>query len=225
VTSKNEPAGPPGGTLHVGGGGYTCPTVYFFFDGTRVGSDSPDAAGQVSEGGISVPGDAGKGPHRVTASCEASGTAVLQASSFQVLPVAVHRPALVTSLPLPSQVSLDPGGMLASAGIALGAIALIAFPYELFNSTMEETYDEIRSWFGMGPRGVPEPRTRSNLVTFFALTAVTAVACGFLSPDFGLNRTSAVLFLGTFVALLVMAVVFSLPADIASVASSGSGAS
>lgn len=66
----------------------------------------------------------------------------------------------------------------------------------------------------MVPRSVPEPRTRSHVWSFLGLTAATAVACGFLSPDFGLNMTSLVLFIGMFVALLVMAVVFSLPADI-----------
>ena len=215
VTSKNRPAGPPGGGLQVQGSGYTtCSPVYFFFDGTRVGSDTPDAAGNVSKGGLSVPGDSGTGPRQVTASCEASGSAVVQASTFEVLPVSVHRPALVTSLPLPSQVSVDPTTLLASAAFAVGAIILIAFPYELFNSTMEENYDEIRGWFGMGPRGVPEPTTRSHLPSFFGYAAVTAVVCGFLSPDFGLNRTSVVLFVGIFVALLVMAVLFSLPADL-----------
>jgi hypothetical protein len=214
VTPKNESSGPPGGGLRVTGGGYDCPTVYFFFEGTRVGSASPDATGHVSKGGLSVPGDAGKGPHEVTASCEASGQSVVQSSKFDVLPVSVHRPAFVTSLPLPSQVSLDPGVVLASAAVALGAIALIAFPYELFNSTMEENYHEIRGWFGKGPRSVPEPKTRGNVLSFLGLTAVTAVACGFLSPGFGLNPTSAVQFVGIFVALLVMAVVFSLPADI-----------
>ncbi len=96
VTPKNEPAGPPGGGLDVEGSGYSCEAVYFFFDGTRVGSDSPDAAGNVSKG---------------------------------------------------------------------------ACP--------------IRGWFGMGPRSVPEPRTRSHVWSFLGLTAATAVACGFLSPDFG----------------------------------------
>jgi hypothetical protein len=214
VTKKNEPAGPPGGGLSVKGTGYTCPTVYFFFDGTRVGSDTPDAAGNVSEGGLSVPGDTGKGRHKVTSSCEASGGAVVQAAVFEVLPVSVHRPAFVTSLPLPSQVSLDPGTLIVSMGFAAGAIALVAFPYELFNSTMEENYDEIRGWFGMGPRKVPEPKTRSHIPGFLACTAVTAVACGFLNPEFGLNMTSLVLFVGIFVALIVMAIVFSLPADI-----------
>ncbi len=214
VTPKHEAAGPPGGGLRVEGSGYSCPTVYFFFDGVRVGSDTPDAGGNVSKGGLSVPGDAGTGRRRVTSSCDAAGATVLQTSAFDVLPVSVHRPAFVTSLPLPSQVSVDPGQLLASAAVAVGAILLVAFPYELFNSTMEENYDEIRAWFGLPPRKVPDPKTRSHVLPFFGLTALSAAACGFLSPDFGLNRTSAVLFVGMFVALIVMAVVFSLPADI-----------
>jgi hypothetical protein len=214
VTPKNESSGPPGGGLRVTGSGYQCETVYFFFDGVRVGSGSPDAAGRVSRSGLSVPGDAGRGTHQVTASCDAGGDLVVQTSMFEVLPVSVHRPAFVTSLPLPSQVSLDPAALALSAAIAAGAIMLIAFPYELFNSTMEENYDEVRSWFGLGPRGVPEPKTHSRALSFFLLTAVAAVACGFLSPDFGFSTTGLVLFIGIFVAMLVMAVLFSLPADI-----------
>ncbi|MDQ3896742.1 MAG: hypothetical protein M3326_05740 [Actinomycetota bacterium] len=214
LTPKNEPSGPPGGGLRVAGAGYTCETVYFFFDGTRIGAASPDAAGRVSEGRLSVPGDSGTGRHRVTSSCERSGDAVVQTAFFQVLPASVHRPAFVTALPLPDQVSLDPGQLLLSAGIAVGVILLIAFPYELFNSTMEENYDEIRGWFGFRPRVVGEGRSLGRAVSFFVLTALSAVVCGFLSPDFGLNTTSLVLFVGMFVAMLVMAVVFSLPADI-----------
>ena len=214
VTPSNQSSGPPGGGLRVQGSGYTCPTVYFFFDGTRVGSGSTDASGRVSRSGLAVPGDAGRGTHQVTASCDPGGDLVVQASMFEVLPVSVHRPAFVTSLPLPGQVSLDPGALLASGAIAVGAIMLIAFPFELFNSAMEENYDEIRGWFGLGPRGVPEVKTRTGTLGFLGLTAVTAVATGFLSPDFGFNRTSVVLFIGICVALLVMAVLFSLPADI-----------
>jgi hypothetical protein len=214
VTPKNEPAGPPGGGLHVQGTGYTCSTVYFFFDGTRVGSGSVDSAGNVERSGLSVPGNSGSGRHKVTSSCEPSGDTIEQASLFQVLPVSVHRPAFVTSLPLPGDISLAPGQLLASAALAAGAIALVAFPFELFNSTMEENYDEIRAWFGMRERGVAQTGNRKRAVSFFALTAVSAVACGFLSPDFGLNMTSLVLFVGMFVAMLVMAVIFSLPADL-----------
>lgn len=214
VTPKNEPAGPPGGGLRVEGSGYTCSPVYFFFDGVRVGSGTVDGAGNVDRSGLSVPGDAGKGAHKITSSCDPSGGTVQKASSFEVMPVSVHRPAFVTSLPLPGDISLAPRQLLASAALAAGAIALVAFPFELFNSTMEENYDEIRSWFGMGERGVDRTGSHKRTVAFFALTAVSAVACGFLSPDFGLNMTSLVLFVGMFVAMLVMAVVFSLPADL-----------
>lgn len=214
VTQKNEPSGPPGGGLRVEGSGYGCSTVYFFFDGVRVGSGSPDAAGRVSRSGLSVPGDAATGTHQVTASCDRSGETVEKASFFEVLPVSVHRPAFVTSLPLPSQIDVSPTALLLSAAIAGGAIMLIAFPYELFNSAMEENYDEVRGWFGLGPRGVPEEKTRSRTLGFFALIGITALATGFLSPEFGFNRTSVVLFIGICVALLVMAVLFSLPADI-----------
>lgn len=214
VTPKNESAGPPGGGLQVEGTGYTCDTVYFFFDGTRVGSGSPDAAGLVHKGGLSVPGDAGSGRHEVTSSCQASGDVVEQSSIFQVLPTSVHRPAFVTSLPLPDQISLSPHVLLTSAAVALGGLLLIAFPFELFNSTMEENYDEIRAWFRLPARGVDIGGSRRRAVSFFVLTAVSAVACGFLSPDFGLNMTSLVMAVGMFVALLVMAVVFSVPADL-----------
>ena len=214
LTSKNKPAGPPGGGLKVQGDGYTCDTVYFFFDGIRVGSGTPDAAGHASRDGLSVPGDAGTGRHEITSSCEPSGGLVEQTAVFQVLPASLHRPAFVTALPQPGQISLDPGRLLTSAAIAVAAIMLIAFPFELFNKTMEENYDEIRGWFGLGARGVNETKTRSRGLSFFALTLVTAIVCGFLSPDFGFNETSVVLVVGMFVALLVMALVFSLPADI-----------
>jgi hypothetical protein len=213
VTPQQKPAGPPGSGLQVSGTGYTCDTVYFFFDGTRVGSASPDAAGNASRTGLSVPGEAGSGRHRVTSSCEASGDTVVQASFFQVLPVSVHRPAFVTALPLPADVSLAPSQLMLSAAVATGLILLIAFPYELFNSTVEENYDEIRGWFGLPPRDPAAVKLRQNRVVFVTLTVLTAVACGFLSPDFGLNLTSVALVLGMTVGLFVMAVIFSLPAD------------
>ncbi|MDQ2825793.1 MAG: hypothetical protein M3Y04_02310, partial [Actinomycetota bacterium] len=183
VTPQHKAAGPPGSGLEVSGTGYTCSTVYFFFDGTRVGSDAPDGSGNASRHGLSVPGDARSGRHRVTSSCDASGNTVVQASFFQVLPASVHRPAFVTALPLPADVSLDPGKLLLSAVVATGMILLIAFPYELFNSTVEENYDEIRGWFGLPPRDPAAVKLRENRIAFVGLTMLTAVACGFLSPD------------------------------------------
>lgn len=55
----------------------------------------------------------------------------------------------------------------------------------------EENYDEVRAWFGMGPRGVPEVVTRSHVLSFVGLTVVSAAACDFLSPDFGLTSPAS----------------------------------
>jgi hypothetical protein len=141
---------------------------------------------------------------------------VRASTSFLVTGASVHRSAFATSLPEPDQISLDLRDVASSAAVALALVLLFAFPYELFNSTVEENYDEIRSWFRLPPRTVMASRREATrTLSFFLLNLVAAIACGFLSPDFGLNFNSLVLLIGMFVALIVMSAVFSLPADIA----------
>jgi hypothetical protein len=215
VNPRGEPSGPPGVGLDVSGAGYLdCGTVYFFFDGVRIGSDTPDATGAVGAGRLSVPGDAKAGEHRVTSSCIPSGDVVRASSTFLVTDATFHRTGFATSLPQPDQVSLELDRLATSAIVAVALLLLFAFPFELFNSTMEENYDEIRGWFHLPPRIVGEGTRLGRVVSFFGLTAVTAVVVGFLSPDFGLNLNSVVLALGFMVALLIMSIAFSLPADI-----------
>ncbi len=142
--------------------------------GPGSGRGRPTPPAGCSRAGCPSPATPAGAPTRSPPPAMPPVTTIETASLFEVLPVSVHRPAFVTSLPLPGQISLDPGALLASGAIALGAIILIAFPFELFNSAMEENYDEIRGWFGMGPRGVPEVKTRSHTLGFFGLIAVTA---------------------------------------------------
>jgi hypothetical protein len=201
--------------LDVSGGGYLgCSQVYVFFDGVRIGTVEPDAAGFIGVGDLSVPGDADPGEHRVTSSCSASGGPVRASATFLVSDADVHRTAFVTSLAHPGQVSLELERILASAGVAGLVILLFAFPSKLFNSALEENYDEIRSWFRMPARAVDAASTASRTVTFFALSVVAAVALGFLSPEFGLNLTSLVLVAGFTLSLIVMSAGFSIPAAI-----------
>ncbi len=215
VNPRGERSGPAGVALDVSGDGYTgCPTVYFFFDGVRIGSDTPNAAGSVGVGHLSVPGDAEPGQHRVTSACRPSGGPVRASSAFVVTKSDVHRSAFVTSLNRPDQVSLDLSQLATSAIVAVALIVLFAFPFELFNSTVEENYDEIRGWFRLPARVVGAGTRASRIATFLGLTVLTAIVIGFLSPDFGLNLTSAVLVIGFTVALLVMSLGFSLPAAI-----------
>jgi hypothetical protein len=216
VNPNGQPSGPPGVALDVSGGGYAgCGTVYFFFDGTRIGSDTPDAAGFVGVGKLAVPGDTKPGQHQVTSSCKPSGGELRAQTSFLVTAANVHRSAFATSLPQPDQISFDPRQLATSAVVAIGFLLLFAFPFELFNSTVEENYDEIRGWFRLPARVVGGSESRAGRVAaFFGLTVITAIVVGFLNPGFGLNVNSLVLVIGFSVALLVMSLGFSLPADI-----------
>jgi diacylglycerol kinase len=208
-------SGPPGVGLDVSGAGYLdCDRVYFFFDGVRIGSDTPDASGAVGAGRLAVPGDAKVGEHRVTSSCMPSGDVVRASRTFLVTEATFHRSGIATSLAHPDQVSLELERLATSAIVAVALLLLFAFPFELFNSTVEENYDEIRGYFHLPPRLAGEGTRLGRIVSFFGLTAVAAVTVGFLSPDFGPNLNSVVIALGFMVALLIMSVGFSLPADI-----------
>jgi hypothetical protein len=210
-----QPSGPPGVGLDVSGVGYVgCRTVYVFFDGVRIGTVTPDAAGAIGVGDLSVPGNAKPGDHQLTTSCVDSGGAIRASSTFTVTNASLHRSALVTSLPEPGQISLQFNRLAASAGAALFILLLFAFPYELFNKTLEENYDEVRGWFHLPARVVATSVRASRASSFFVLTLITAIAVGFLSPDYGFNSASVVLTLGTFAALLLMSVGFSMPAAI-----------
>jgi hypothetical protein len=208
--------GPAGSGLHVSGGGYTtCQTVYFWFDGARIGSAQPDARGNVAESGLSAPGDARVGSHRVASSCDAAGKTVVKVATFKVLASSAHRSAFVTSIPNPGQISTNPAVLAVSAAMALAIIPLLAFPSQLFNSTLQENYDEVRGWFRRpvrAPAKTRKPLSRATQAAEFAgFLAAGAVLYGLLTPGFGFNRTSLALGLGLGLALLVICVGFSVP--------------
>ncbi len=63
------------------------------------------------------------------------------------------------SVPSPNQISLDPVVVAQSAAIAAGVVALVPFPSALFNSTLEQHYDEVVA---------PFLRIQTGLARFFA---------------------------------------------------------
>ncbi|GAC1331039.1 MAG: hypothetical protein NVSMB17_08830 [Candidatus Dormibacteria bacterium] len=67
------------------------------------------------------------------------------------------QPGVATTLRSPAQVPLDPVDVGRSALLAAGLVFLVAFPGELFNSTLQAHYDEVVGWFGWLPwrRGRP----------------------------------------------------------------------
>jgi hypothetical protein len=169
--------------------------VLFFFDGTRIGSAEPDD-GAVRKMTLSVPGGVDAGRHLVTSSCRSSGDPVLSSSEFEVTEASLHRSAFATSLPRTDHVSFDLGRVLLSALAVLGLLLLIAFPAELFNATLEEHYDEVRGWFGLGPRREGAGTGVSNMAVFAFFVLLSGPLCFAMLSSSALDVSTAVAALG-----------------------------
>jgi hypothetical protein len=189
----------------------SCGGVGVSFNGIRIGAARPDAAGRVELAGLTIPGDAAPGAHNVGTSCLSSQLGGTQSATFEVTHASVHRSAFATSVPEARQVSTRPRTVLNSLLVTAGLVLLIVFPADLFNATLDENYDEVRSWFGLGPRSAKATRPLRQAVALAAFIAFGGVLYGFLSPDFGLNRSSLALVLGLSVALALITIVFRLP--------------
>ncbi len=229
IAAGGRRSGPPGIGITVTGAGYppsggragqlaaparaqsgpACPTVYFFLDGRRIGSTTPDAAGAIRKTGLSVPGDVDPGRHDVTSACRSGGDPALASSSFQVTEAAVHRSALATALPQVDQVDLGADQLLISALAVLGLLVMIAFPAELFNTTLEEHYDEVRGWFGLQPRPLGGGRHHGALLGFFLL--LSGPLWFAMQPSSSIDGATAVGALGLSLATGVVVLASDLP--------------
>jgi hypothetical protein len=216
VSGLIDSAAIPGGLVRIEGSGYgDCRTVYLFYDGQRLGTSKPGGDGGVVFLDVPLPGDADPGRHRLTTSCDASGRPTRATSVLTVKEAPLHRSTVMTSIPKPSDVDLSPRSLMFSALLSALLGLLIAFPGALLDATVDEHYNEIRGWFGIGPRKEPEsltrpskPRTVLNLVVFLALGAT---AGSFLDPDFGLNQTTLALAVGLMGSLLALCLGLALP--------------
>jgi hypothetical protein len=197
----------------VGGSNYplTCSTVYFFFDHTRLGSGSPDRAGNAHVGGLSVPGSAGVGPHQVTSSCRGSDDPVEQTAAFRITSSTVHRSSFVTSVNEPRQISLTLHSALLSAGITVAVLIVVGFPSQVFNSTLQEHYEEVRGWFHLH-RPLSEIVGDLNQRILFPLFLLAGgMLYALLTPEFGFNLSSLALALGLAIAVAVTTIGFAIP--------------
>jgi hypothetical protein len=188
-----------------------CSTVYFSFDGTRFGAGSPDSSGHVHVGGLSAPGSAKVGNHQVTSSCRGSGQPVLGTAPFRVTPSSVHRSSFVTSVNEPRQISLTLHSALLSAGITALLLIVLGFPSQVFNSTLQEHYEEVRGWLHLH-RPLNEIVGDLNQRILFPIFLVAGgVLYALLTPEFGFNLSSLALALGLAVAVAVTTIGFAIP--------------
>jgi len=129
----------------------------------------------------------------------------------------------VASVAGPTQVSVDPAILIQSAILTAILVILMPFPSELFNSTLEANYQEIRGWLARLPivgglarptaPGTGEPRRTgwSNPAAIAAFVFASAMLYGFLDPAFGPDAQSVVTFLGIVAALVAVTWVAALP--------------
>jgi hypothetical protein len=161
---------------------------------------------------LSIPGDATIGQHTITSSCRSSGDPVEQRAPFRVTSASVHRSSFLTSLHEPGQVPITAQSVAFSAGITALLFVLLGFPSQLFNSTLQSNYEEVRGWFHLGRPLSEVVQSANQRVLFPLFLAAGGVLYALLTPEFGLNLSSLALALGLAVAVAVTTVGFALPA-------------
>jgi hypothetical protein len=121
-----------------------------------------------------------------------------------------ERAAFVESVIPPSEVSLAPDLIAENVAIAAALVLLVAFPADLFNSTVLANYDEIAHWPVIAWTGGVRARmsTIPSGIGLPVFALVGALLYAQLSPDFGFNRHSLALLLGMLWALLLVSLVY-----------------
>ncbi len=209
--SISPAVGPPGANIVLSAVGYGgCRDVTISFDGKGLGSARPDATGEFRESGVAVPGDASPGRHTIGASCR-SGTRLERSTSFDVTRASVHRSAFVTSLRSPFHVPIGARALLIGFVAAGGAVLIAAFPSELFNSTLDANYPEIRGWFGLHPQPSRGLGTRHPGLLFAGFVLLGGVLFALLSPGFGFDLSTLALVLGLALSLVLITFTYRLP--------------
>jgi hypothetical protein len=130
---------------------------------------------------------------------------------------------VVSSVPSPDQISLDPVVIATSATIAAGIAISVPFPGSLFNSTLDANYGEVSGWFRRFRRSSSRAGSglTSRIGAFFAtprgvaaFIGLAAVIYGFLDPAFGLNPESALTVVGIAAGLALLSLAGQLPSRI-----------
>ena len=116
--------------------------------------------------------------------------------------------SLVGSVPSPDAINLDPVVVAASVALTAGLLFLVPFPAEIFNNTLVDHHDQIRSWFRRKKEGGGLWQKPWALI--LGLIAM-ALLYGFLDPGFGLNSASIPIFGGLLIGVLITTIGFAVP--------------
>jgi len=118
--------------------------------------------------------------------------------------------AMMTALPRPGVIDLSGARLAFSAAVAAALFLLLLFPFQLFNATLAENYDEVRGWFGLhGPR--PERGRRVRAVAVAPFVVVTGLLYTLATPDFAFDRSTLLAAAGLAIGVTVTGLAFVVP--------------
>ena len=116
------------------------------------------------------------------------------------------------SIPAPAAVSTDPIVIVESLALAALVVLLMPFPAQLFNSTLETHYAEVRRWFRLDAMQKAAGRFGGfweSAVGLLLFILLSAVIYGLLDPGLGLNAESFAQILGLALGLVATTAVAS----------------
>jgi len=132
------------------------------------------------------------------------------------------RPDIVRSVPRAGDLSSDLGVILTNLLFGGFTLVLMLLSAEIFNQTVEENEDDIKSWFGRisGPlkgllgvvgdigRLITDGRGVAGILAPIVLLALAALLYGLEEPGYGINEQSAVIFISFLAAFAVLTYVY-----------------
>lgn len=112
------------------------------------------------------------------------------ATRIESIVLAVPGPSLPATIRAADELPWGAVDVLRSAALAAGMLLVVAFPAQLFNSTLQAHYDEVMGWFAR-LRGVRRRASRDRGPAppweIAAVLVGASVLSGLLDPGFGFN--------------------------------------
>jgi hypothetical protein len=206
--------------------GYNLPTGNDLYIGTYHGScDLPFKGAiddvQIYNKAIAVTGVTGSAPSTTTPSGPTTPATTTTAPLPHHAVVAAdphhRRSFLSAAVQSPNEISHNLGDLSRSVLITVALFGLILFPSQLFNSTLESNYDEIKGWLRRrrpaldGVRNVVHRRFWETWTGFGVFTVLSALLYGLLSPHLGFNLGSLNTLIAIAASIVVVTLLFAVP--------------
>ena len=127
------------------------------------------------------------------------------------------KPSVFTDLPTPAASFASVTHDLENAGLTVAALLFITFPSQLFNSTFEENYEDIKAWWKKKLRPLDKLRrwlaarrhrsegqaAEGSRWAFAAVVVVGALLGNLINPHFGADLSSLASFLAVVAAIVI----------------------